>query len=184
MHCLKNHYHDVIQKDLILSENISTVAMLPALKKIDLALGGSHSDENFVIASLGSLNILTGQKPYLTQQKPVGQKSSCHKEAVGGKLTLRGSSMFNFLHKLLFGVFPHMRQFEGLRAPLHKHLYCFVIKDIFSFQELVPLFIYFESVGSLQCQFYFTTKSESEVVVLGNSLQLCFLPVEKQEKRK
>lgn len=184
MHSFQNHYHDVIQQDLILSENISTAAMLPALKKIDLALGGSHPDESYVIASLGSLNILTGQKPYLTQQKPVEQKSSRHKEAVGGKLTLRGSNMYNFLHKLLFEVFPHVRQFEGLRAPSHKGIYCFVLKDMFSFEELVPLFIYFEEIGSLQCQFHFTTKSEAEVVVLGNSLQLCFLPIEKQEKRK
>ncbi|CAN0442689.1 unnamed protein product, partial [Phaeothamnion confervicola] len=74
---------------------------------------------------------------------------------------------------------PHIRQFEGLRAPAHGKIYCFLLKDVFSFQELVPLFPYFEDLGSLQCQFHFTTETKGEVVVLGNSLQLCFLSSEK-----
>ena len=179
MQSYQNHYYDVVQRDLILSENLSTVSMLSAPKKVGLCLGGNSTDENYVIASLAALKIISGQIPYFTQQQLTQQKGSGSSEGVGGKVTLRGSSMYFFLHKLLFDVLPHIRQFEGLRAPGHNNIYCFILKDVFSFQELVPLFPYFEDLGSLQCQFHFTTKSKDEVVVLGNSLQLCFLSGEK-----
>lgn len=179
MYSFQKHYYDVVQNDLILSENISTVSSLSAPEKIDLALGGGSADESYVIASLAALNIITGQKPYFTQQKPILRKDGGSREGVGGKLTLRGSKMYTFWHKLLFEVFPHIKQFEGLRAPAHTKIYCFLLKDMFAFQELVPFFPYFEGLGSLQCQFHFTTKTKAEVVVLGNSLQLCFLSGEK-----
>lgn len=174
MQSFQKHYYSVVQKDLILSGNLSTVSMLSAPKKIDLALGGGGPNESYVIASLAALNIIAGQKPYFTRQRPTQQKNSKSREGVGGKLTLRGPKMYAFLHKLLFEVFPYIKQFEGLRAPAHKKVYCFVLKDMFIFQELVPLFPYFEDLGSLQCQFHFTTKTKAEVVFLGNSLQLCF----------
>lgn len=179
MYSFQKHYFDIVQQDLILSENPSTVSQLSAPKKVSLCLGGNSSDENYVIGSIAALKIVSGQMPYLTQQKPTIKKNSLSREGVGGKVTLRGPSMYAFLYKLLFDVLPHIRQFEGLKAPAHTNIYCFLLKDIFAFQELVPLFPYFEELGSLQCQFHFTTKTKNEVVVLGNSLQLCFLPIEK-----
>lgn len=179
MQCYQNHYYNVVQRDLVLSENISTVSMLPKLKKVGICLGGDSADENYVISSLAALKIISGQTPYFTQQELTQQKGIALREGVGGKVTFRGSSMYFFLYKLLFDILPHIRQFEGLRAPAHNNIYCFLLKDIFSFQELVPLFSYFEDLGSLQCQFHFTTKTKAEVVVLGNSLQFCFLSSEK-----
>lgn len=179
MQSYQKHYYDVVQRDLILSENLSTVSMLSGPKKVGLCLGGDSTNESYVIASLAALKIISGQKPYLTQQRLTQQKSNGSREGVGGKVTLRKSSMYFFFFKLLFNVLPHIRQFEGLRAPAHSNIYCFLLKDIFSFQELVPLFPYFEELGSLQCQFHFTTETKGEVVVLGNSLQLCFFSSEK-----
>jgi ribosomal protein L5 len=179
MHSFQKHYYNVVQKDLILSENLSTVSLLPAPKKISLCLGGDSVDENYVIGSLAVLKIITGQMPYFIQQKPARYKNIGSKEGVGGKITLRRSNMYAFLYKLLFDVLPIIKQFEGLRSPAHENVYCFLLKDIFSFQELVPLFPYFEDLGSLQCQFHFTTKTKNEVVALGNGLQLCFIPNEK-----
>ncbi|CAM9133812.1 unnamed protein product [Ectocarpus fasciculatus] len=178
MHSFQKHYYDVVQRDLILSENLSTASLLPEPKKISLCLGGSSVNENYVIGSLATLKIITGQMPYFTQQRPTNHKNIGFKEGVGGKITLRRSNMYAFLYKLLFDVLPGIKQFEGLRSPAHKNIYCFLLKDIFTFQELVPLFPYFEDLGSLQCQFYFTTKTKDEVVALGNSLQLCFIPNE------
>lgn len=178
MEFYQKHYRDVVQGDLILSENLSTVSILPVPKKIGLSLGGDSTDESYVISSLAALKIISGQMPYLTQQQLSKQKNSLSREGVGGKVTLRRSSMYIFFFKLLFDVLPRIKQFEGLSTPAHNNIYCFLLKDIFSFQELVPLFPYFEDLGSLQCQFHFTSRTKGEVVVLGNSLQLCFLSSE------
>nr|YP_011008153.1 ribosomal protein L5 [Egregia menziesii]WBP70054.1 ribosomal protein L5 [Egregia menziesii] len=184
MYSFEKHYHEIVQKDLILSENVSTVSLISAPKKVSICLGGESSDENYVIACLGALNIIGGQKPYFIQQKFSEKRNNGLQEGVGGKITLRKSVMYMFFFKLLFHVLPRVRQFEGLRAPAHKNIYCFVLKDIFSFEELVPLFPYFEDIGSLQCQFYFTTKNKSEINVLGHGLQMCFFFFDKEEKRK
>nr|NP_659261.1 ribosomal protein L5 [Laminaria digitata]YP_008145577.1 ribosomal protein L5 [Laminaria hyperborea]AEO12911.1 ribosomal protein L5 [Laminaria hyperborea]CAC87957.1 ribosomal protein L5 [Laminaria digitata] len=184
MNTFEKHYYEVVQKDLILSENISTASLLPAPKKVAICLGGESSDENYVVACLGALNIIGGQKPYLIQRPPSQQRNSGSREGVGGKVTLRRAAMYLFFYKLLFHVLPRVRQFEGLRAPAHENIYCFVLKDLFSFEELVPLFPYFEEVGSIQCQFHFTTKDISESHVLGHGLQVCFVSNGKEEKRK
>lgn len=176
MHLFQIHYNKIVQQDLILSENVSTVLVLPRQKKICLGLGGDSSNDSYVVSSLGALKILTGQKPYVTQQKLVQKINRSAREAIGGKITLRGCVMYSFLQKLLYNVLPRIRQFEGLRAPAHTNVYCFMLKDMFAFEELVPLFPYFENLSHLQCQFHFTTKSKSEAAVLGQSLQLCFLP--------
>ena len=39
------------------------------LEKINIALGGGSSDENYVVSSAAALNIISGQKPFFTQQK-------------------------------------------------------------------------------------------------------------------
>ena len=133
MHSFQKHYYNVVQKDLILSENLSTVSLLPAPKKISLCLGGDSVDENYVIGSLAVLKIITGQMPYFTQQKPARYKNIGSKEGVGGKITLRRSNMYAFLYNLLFDVLPIIKQFEGLRSPAYENVYCFLLKDIFSF---------------------------------------------------
>nr|QWK44758.1 ribosomal protein L5 [Pleurophycus gardneri] len=174
MHPFEKHYYEIVQQDLILSENVSTVSLLTSPKKVAICLGGESSDENYVVACLGALNIIGSQKPYFIQKKSSQQRNSGPREGIGGKITLRRAQMYLFFYKLLFHVLPRVRQFEGLRAPAHDNIYCFILKDIFSFEELVPLFPYFEEVGSLQCQFHFTTKDKAETNVLGHSLQVCF----------
>ena len=175
MHPFQKHYFDIVQKDLILTENVSTVSKLSSLKKVKLSLGGNSTEESYVISSLAALKIIANQTPFFTQQKSTQQKLNSVREGVGGKLTLRRQKMYSFLYKLLFDVLPQIRQFEGLRTPAHKNIYCFVLKDIFAFKELVPLFPYLEDLNNLQCQLHFTTSDKAEVIVLGNSLQLCFL---------
>lgn len=179
MHSFQSHFYNVILRDSILSENLPTVSMIREPKKMDLCLGGKSSDENYLIACSCALKIISGQKSYFTQQKIIQRKNMVSSKSVGVKLTLRRSSMYAFLYKVLFDVFPYIKQFDGLKSPRHNNLYSFLVKDIFSFQELVPLFPYFEDLGSLQCQIHFTTKSKDEVIVLGSSLQFCFFFGEK-----
>lgn len=175
MYLYQQHYFDVVQRDLILSGNLSTVSLIPVTKKINIALGGDSSSENYVVSSAAALKIITGQKAIFTQHKLQQGRGIGSTETVGTKLTIRGPKMYFFLHKLLFEVFPQIKQFEGLRAPADKNTYCFLIKDIFAFQELVQLFPYFEELGGLQCQFHFTTKTKFEALILGSGLQLCFI---------
>lgn len=177
MHLYKNHYFNVVQKDLILCSNINTSSMLPTPPKICLYLGTSGVNNNSVISSLCALKIITGQRPYVIQEKIKVKKHKRGKtHGVGCKVTLRGLQLYNFLFKLLFNVLPRIRQFEGLKLPAHQSVYCFVLKDVFAFEELIPLFPYFETLNCLTCQVFFGTNNKEDMLFLGSSLQLCFVP--------
>ena len=101
MYTYQRHYYDIVQRDLILSENLSTIHNVPKLEKINIALGGSSSDENYVVSAAAALNIISGQKSFFTHRKKVLNGISNPKEIVGSKLTIRGSKIYNFLYKIL-----------------------------------------------------------------------------------
>ena len=178
MYLYQNHYFNVVQRDLILcGDDISTPSMLPAPSQICVYLGAPEVNNNSVVSSLCALNIITGQRPQITLDKinmRTYKKGS--RNVVGGKVTLRGSRLYRFLFKLLFNVLPRIRQFEGLKLPAHKSVYCFVLKDIFAFEELIPLFPYFENLNFFKCQIFLDTNTKVDMLFLGNSLQLCFVP--------
>nr|YP_009341732.1 ribosomal protein L5 [Sargassum aquifolium]YP_010401941.1 ribosomal protein L5 [Sargassum feldmannii]ALE29498.1 ribosomal protein L5 [Sargassum aquifolium]UQV81116.1 ribosomal protein L5 [Sargassum feldmannii] len=177
MHLYQNHYFSVVQPDFILCGNVATSSVLPTPKKICLYLRTPGVNNSSVISSLCALKIITGERPHVVPEK---LKIKRHKKgkicAVGCKVTLRGLQFYNFLFKLLFNVLPRIRQFEGLKLPSHQSVYCFVLKDIFAFEELIPLFPYFETVNCFKCQVFFGTNSKEDMLFLGNSLQLCFIP--------
>nr|QWE50996.1 ribosomal protein L5 [Phaeophyceae sp.] len=174
MNPLQNHYLSTVRQDTLLNGQIESVDLLPYPKKMLLNLGGSKTDEGYLLSTLSCLRIITGRKAILTREK--ANKQDTTKRGVGGKVTLRGSAMYAFLLTLLFRILPNMSQFEGLAAPQDSCVYSFNIKDIFAFKELLPLSPYYVGVASLQCQIHFTTSTKEEVVGLGKSLQLCFLP--------
>nr|YP_009502532.1 ribosomal protein L5 [Sargassum yezoense]YP_009924820.1 ribosomal protein L7 [Sargassum siliquastrum]YP_010485660.1 ribosomal protein L7 [Sargassum macrocarpum]YP_010485697.1 ribosomal protein L7 [Sargassum serratifolium]AWV83128.1 ribosomal protein L5 [Sargassum yezoense]QNH69189.1 ribosomal protein L7 [Sargassum siliquastrum]UVW81769.1 ribosomal protein L7 [Sargassum macrocarpum]UVW81806.1 ribosomal protein L7 [Sargassum serratifolium] len=177
MHLYQNHYFNVVQRDFILCSNVATSNMLPIPKKICLYLGTPGVNNSSVVSSICALKIITGQRPYVSPEKI---KVKRHKKgkiyAVGCKVTLRGLQFYKFLFKLMFNVLPRIRQFEGLKLPSHHSVYCFVLKDIFAFEELIPLFPYFEVLNGFKCQVFFGTNTKEDMLFLGNGLQLCFVP--------
>ena len=159
MHPYKNHHHIVVQKDLILCNNVKTASKLPMIKKMSVYLGNERADSNYIVSYFAGLKIISGQTPLLIKKKTFSQFGGNRYIVVGGKVTLRSYRPYSFIYKLLFDVFPGIRQFDGLKLPAHSSIYCFVLKDIFVFEELIPLFPYFEDLSHLQCQFYFKTNN-------------------------
>nr|YP_010372548.1 ribosomal protein L7 [Myagropsis myagroides]UPE50185.1 ribosomal protein L7 [Myagropsis myagroides] len=177
MHLYQNHYFNVVQRDFLLCSSVATSSMLPIPKKICLYLGTPGVNNSSVVSALCALKIITGQRPQVIQEKiKVIRYKKGKIYAVGCKVTLRGLQLYNFLFKLLFNVLPRIRQFDGLKLPSHQSVYCFVLKDIFAFEELIPLFPYFETLNHLKCQVFFGTNTKEDMLFLGNSMQLCFIP--------
>ena len=90
---------------------------LPRLKKIVLNSGTGKARENqkMVDEIRENLALISGQKPKITRAKKAiaGFKVRLNDE-VGLVVTLRGSRMDNFAHKLAKIVLPRMRDFRGL----------------------------------------------------------------------
>nr|YP_011008327.1 ribosomal protein L5 [Scytothamnus australis]WBP70298.1 ribosomal protein L5 [Scytothamnus australis] len=176
MNLYQKHYYDVVQRDMILSENVPSVFKLPGLQKVVLCVVKNNPDENEVVSLLTGLKIIVGCKPYVIRKKAIEYKSSSNRGPVGVGLTLRRTVMSNFLYRFSLKVLTSSGRFQGLTAPKHNSQYTFVLRDMFSFRELIPLLPFIEDLGSLQCEFHFTTRTRGEMIVMANGLQLPLCP--------
>ena len=68
-------------------------------------INGSH-----IVSYFAGFKIISGQPPLLIKKKTFSQFGG-NRDIVGGKVTLRGYRPYSFISKLLFDVFPDIRQF-------------------------------------------------------------------------
>lgn len=113
----KLHYEYVICSDLLLKQNYTSILELPSLKKIVLNATSSDyvSDKKNLISTFLGLELVTGQKATLTcARKSLAPFKIREKQAIGCKVTLRKSRMYNFLIIFLTLVLPRLRDFHGI----------------------------------------------------------------------
>ena len=166
MHFLKSHYHNIIQKDFILTDPLISCFSIPEVKKITLAVGGDNTSEKQVLSSLFIIDYISNQRPVVTSQSSGA--------VVGAKTTLRKSSMFLFLFKFLFQILPNLKSFEGFHISRNINVFTFNIKDVFVFKGLSLMFPFIEDSHSITIQFHFTTKTKSQLSKFGRSFYFVF----------
>ena len=169
MFFLKTHYHRTVQKDLILTDIVKTVYEVPKTNKISLSLSSDNKSDSSVVGCLFVSKVIGGQKPFMLKQRPTNGG-----KVIGGKITLRNTYLYSFLYKLVTRSLPNLNNFEGLELPIHHNTFTFILKDIFVFDELKPLFPYLEDLGPLQCQLHLTTKEKQEVFMLTSGILFLF----------
>ena len=92
---------------------------VPRIEKVvlNVGLGKSLKDANFLDNVESTLMRITGQKPIKTKAKKSISNFKIRKGMViGMKVTLRGQRMYDFLEKLVDVVLPRVRDFRGLTA--------------------------------------------------------------------
>ena len=92
---------------------------VPKIEKVvlNVGLGKSLKDANFLDNVESTLMRITGQKPIKTKAKKSISNFKIRKGMViGMKVTLRGQRMYDFLEKLVDVVLPRVRDFRGLTA--------------------------------------------------------------------
>ncbi len=96
---------------------IKNTLALPRLLKIviNVSLGEALTDKNAIEQTLKQVAVITGQKPIVTHAKRDISSFKLRKgDAIGVKVTLRGSRMYDFLEKLIKITLPRIRDFRGL----------------------------------------------------------------------
>lgn len=169
MFYLKNHYLTIVEKDLILTDNIVSSSKIPKLKKVTISIGGSHIEKNYILAALFILDFISNQKPILTCKQIAKVRY-----VVGGKVTLRKNLMYSFLFKILFEILPRIKQFDGFKYPSHVNTFTFNINDIFVFTGLSYLYNLIDFSHKIQIQIQFTTVDKLQLIQVGRSLLFCF----------
>ena len=95
----------------------SNVNALPRLEKIviNMGVGKAITEKKFLEEAVDAMKIISGQKPVVTlARKSIANFHLREGQAIGCKVTLRGSRMWEFLDRLVSIALPRMRDFRGL----------------------------------------------------------------------
>ena len=89
----------------------------PRLKKvvINMGVGEALQDTKFLDKSVEELAIIAGQKPVVTRsKKAIANFKIKENQAIGCKVTLRRTKMYEFLDRFISVALPRIRDFRGL----------------------------------------------------------------------
>jgi len=114
---LGNFYQKEIVPALMKKFEYTTVMQAPKLHKIvvNMGVGAAVSDPKILEEAVRDLESITGQKCSIRKSKKAISNFKLRENmAIGAKVTLRGSRMYEFLDRLINIALPRVRDFRGL----------------------------------------------------------------------
>ena len=117
MNRLKEKYQKEVVPALIEKFSYKNVMQVPKLEKIiiNMAVGDSVGNPKALEAAIGDLTLIAGQKPIVTRaKKSLAAWKLRQGMAIGCKVTLRSTRMYEFLDKFMNVALPRVRDFRGL----------------------------------------------------------------------
>jgi large subunit ribosomal protein L5 len=116
---LRQQYDDVIVKKLAEQFGYKNLMEVPKLEKIvlNMGIGEATADSKLVPVAAGELEKIAGQKVVITKaRKAIATFKIRENLAIGAKVTLRKTRMYEFLDRLITIALPRVRDFRGLSA--------------------------------------------------------------------
>src|SRR3954465_11945062 len=111
------HYKDNVIPALQKQHGYKNVNQIPKVEKVVVnTCIGSQSDVKQALEDAKTeLALITGQKPAETRaKKSIANFKLRQQQAIGAKVTLRGSHMYEFLERLIKMALPRIRDFRGV----------------------------------------------------------------------
>ena len=117
METLKELYNKEILPSLKKEYGYTSDMQVPRLEKIvlNMGVGDALADSKYLDAALKELEVIAGQKPFVTKaKKSIAGFKLREGNKIGCKVTLRGDKMYIFLEKLVKIALPRVRDFRGI----------------------------------------------------------------------
>jgi large subunit ribosomal protein L5 len=114
---LKTYFEDVVRKKLSEEFGYKSRMQVPVIEKvvINMGVGEGVNDRKKVDAAAGDLSLIAGQKPVITKaRKSIATYKLRDGQAIGCKVTLRKTRMYEFIDRLVNIALPRVRDFRGL----------------------------------------------------------------------
>ncbi|PZO04902.1 MAG: 50S ribosomal protein L5 [Alphaproteobacteria bacterium] len=115
---LKSEYHDRIKGVMTEKFGYTNPMQMPKLEKIvlNMGIGEAVADSKKANAALKDLAAIAGQKPVPTKARnSIAGFKLREGMVIGGKVTLRGDQMYEFLDRLITIALPRVKDFRGLK---------------------------------------------------------------------
>jgi large subunit ribosomal protein L5 len=116
---LKEFYRETVVPRLKSELKLENAMQIPRITKItvNMGVGEAVADRKVMDAAVTDLTKITGQKPLVTKsRKAIASFKLRAGLAVGAKVTLRGTRMYEFLDRLINIAMPRIRDFRGVSA--------------------------------------------------------------------
>lgn len=116
---LYTEYNSKIIPELMKKFAYRNVMQVPKLQKIVITMGVKDAilEPKLMEKALNELMLITGQKPIITKaKKSIAAFKLREGVALGCKVTLRKTMMFEFLDRFVNIALPRMRDFKGFSA--------------------------------------------------------------------
>jgi large subunit ribosomal protein L5 len=116
---LLQHYKDKVVPNLKTKLGYTNPHQVPRLEKIVVTscMGKAPDRKVAVDDAVTEISKITGQKPSITfSKKAVANFKLREGEALGARVTLRGTQMWEFLHRFINITAPNIRDFRGISS--------------------------------------------------------------------
>ncbi|HAP46818.1 MAG TPA: 50S ribosomal protein L5 [Afipia sp.] len=114
---LRAVYDKDIRGKLVEQFGYANAMQVPALEKVvlNMGIGEAVNDRKKVELAAADLALIAGQKPVVTHsRKAIATFKLPEGQAIGAKVTLRKSKMYDFVDRLVNIALPRVRDFRGL----------------------------------------------------------------------
>ena len=114
---LQQYYREKVVAQLRKDLGITNAMEVPKIVKItvNMGVGEAVADKKVIDAAVTDLTKITGQKPVVCQaRKSIASFKVREGLAIGCKVTLRGTRMYEFLDRLISVAMPRIRDFRGV----------------------------------------------------------------------
>ncbi len=171
-------YREKVRAKLIEEFGYTNPMEVPKLTKIviNMGVGEAAGDQKKLDAAVGDLMLISGQKPVRTMaKKAIAGFKIREGQAIGTKVTLRKTRMFEFLDRLVTIALPRVRDFRGLQGSKGfdgRGNYAMGLKEQIVFPEIV--YDKVDTVRGMDIVFVTTAKTDKEAKALLKAFELPF----------
>ena len=116
---LRKHYEEVVRPKLAQQFSYKNPMQVPRLDKVvlNMGIGEATADSKLVQVAVADLEKIAGQKAVITKaRKAIATFKIRENLAIGAKVTLRKTRMYEFVDRLITIALPRVRDFRGLPA--------------------------------------------------------------------
>jgi large subunit ribosomal protein L5 len=114
---LRKHYDEVVRAKMTEQFGYKNAMQVPRITKIvlNMGIGEATQDSKLVQVAANELERIAGQKPVITKsRRAIAQFKIRENLAIGAKVTLRKTRMYEFLDRLITIALPRVRDFRGV----------------------------------------------------------------------
>jgi len=114
---LRKHYEEVVRPKLTEQFGYANPMQVPRLDKVvlNMGIGEATGDSKLVQVAVADLEKIAGQKAVVTKaRKAIATFKIRENLAIGAKVTLRKTRMYEFVDRLVTIALPRVRDFRGL----------------------------------------------------------------------